>query len=120
MRTLVWFRGKDLRIADHAPLRAALPSPSNPKAEVIPLFVLDEHFFRPEVARRMPNRIQFLLESIASLAANLEHLGSRLILVEGRSVEQLLVMVSCLFGCCLFKRLLQSTHYRGFWRRRIS
>ena len=56
--------------------------------EVIPLFVLDEHFFRPEAARRTPFRIQFLLESIASLAANLEHLGSRLILVSGRSVEQ--------------------------------
>ncbi len=33
--------------------------------------------------------MQFLLESIASLAANLAHLGSKLILVEGRSVEQL-------------------------------
>ena len=55
--------------------------------EVIPLFVLDEHFFRPAAAQRMPFRIQFLLESVASLAANLEHLGSKLILVEGRSVE---------------------------------
>jgi deoxyribodipyrimidine photo-lyase len=50
--------------------------------------VLDEHFFRPDAARNTPFRIQFLLESIASLAANLEHLGSRLILVGGRSVEQ--------------------------------
>jgi deoxyribodipyrimidine photo-lyase len=49
--------------------------------------VLDEHFFRPEHARRTPHRIQFLLDSIASLAANLEHAGSRLIVVGGRSVE---------------------------------
>jgi deoxyribodipyrimidine photo-lyase len=49
--------------------------------------VLDEHFFRPAAARRTPFRIQFLLESLASLAANLEHLGSRLIVVGGRSVE---------------------------------
>ena len=42
----------------------------------------------PEAARRTPFRMQFLLESLASLAANLEHLGSRLILVDGRSVEQ--------------------------------
>ncbi|MEJ0084566.1 MAG: deoxyribodipyrimidine photo-lyase [Pseudomonadota bacterium] len=83
MRTLVWYRGKDLRIADHAPLRAA----AQDGGEVIPLFVLDEHFFRPAAAQRTPFRIQFLLESIASLAANLEHLGSRLILVGGRSVE---------------------------------
>jgi deoxyribodipyrimidine photo-lyase len=53
------------------------------------VFVLDDHFFRPETARRIPFRIQFLLESVASLAANLEHLGSRLILIGGRSVEQI-------------------------------
>lgn len=53
------------------------------------MFVLDDHFFRPAAARRTPFRIQFLLESVASLAANLEHLGSRLILVGGRSVEQI-------------------------------
>lgn len=55
--------------------------------EVIPLFVLDEHFFRPASARRTPFRIQFLLESLASLAANFEHKGSRLIVAAGRSVE---------------------------------
>jgi deoxyribodipyrimidine photo-lyase len=88
VRTLVWFRGKDLRIADHAPLRAAARNAEKYGGDVIPMFVLDEHFFRPEAARRIPFRIQFLLESIASLAANLEHLGSRLILVGGRSIEQ--------------------------------
>jgi hypothetical protein len=35
-RTLVWFRGKDLRVADHGPLASALDA-----GEVIPLFVLD-------------------------------------------------------------------------------
>jgi deoxyribodipyrimidine photo-lyase len=83
VRTLVWFRGKDLRTADHAPLRAAARA-----GEVIPLFVLDDYFFQPDAARRTPFRIQFLLESIASLAANLEHLGSKLILVNGRSVDE--------------------------------
>jgi deoxyribodipyrimidine photo-lyase len=83
LRTLVWFRGKDLRVADHAPLREAASA-----GEVIPLFVLDEHFFAPDAARTTPFRIQFLIDSIASLGANLEHLGSKLILVPGRSVEQ--------------------------------
>jgi deoxyribodipyrimidine photo-lyase len=83
LRTLVWFRGKDLRVADHAPLRAALET-----GEVIPLFVLDDEFFAPDVARRTPFRIQFLLDSVGALAANLEHLGSRLTVVGGRSVEQ--------------------------------
>jgi deoxyribodipyrimidine photo-lyase len=84
LRTIVWFRGKDLRVADHAPLRAALGE----NAEVIPLFVLDDHFFAPSAARKTPFRIQFLIDSLASLAANLEHLGSKLIFVRGRSVEQ--------------------------------
>jgi deoxyribodipyrimidine photo-lyase len=87
LRTIVWFRGKDLRVADHAPLRAALANRGN--AEVIPLFVLDDYFFEPAAARRTPFRIQFLIDSLTSLAANLAHLGSKLILVEGRSVEQI-------------------------------
>jgi deoxyribodipyrimidine photo-lyase len=87
LRTIVWFRGKDLRVADHAPLHAALQTVRH-GGEVIPLFVLDEHFFRPEAARRIPFRIQFLLESLTALAANLSHLGSNLVLVPGRSVEE--------------------------------
>ena len=84
MRTLVWYRGKDLRVADHAPLREAARA-----GEVIPVFVLDDHFFAPPAAQRTPFRIQFLLESIASLSANLEHLGSRLILATGRSIDRI-------------------------------
>ncbi len=82
MRTLVWFRGKDLRVADHGPLREACAA-----GEVIPLFVLDPHFFAPERARRIPHRMQFLLESLGALAANLEHLGSKLVLASGPSVD---------------------------------
>jgi deoxyribodipyrimidine photo-lyase len=63
MRTIVWFRGKDLRVADHAPLCAAASV-----GEVIPLFVVDPYFFLPERAARLPRRMQFLLDSIAGLA----------------------------------------------------
>lgn len=82
MRSLLWFRGKDLRIADHPALHAAARA-----GDVIPLFVLDDFFFEPAAARRTPHRMQFLLDSLASLAANLEHLGSRLLCVRGRSVD---------------------------------
>jgi deoxyribodipyrimidine photo-lyase len=88
LRTIVWFRGKDLRVADHAPLRAAIAGDGKSPSEVIPLFVVDDYFFEPAAARKTPFRIQFLIDSVASLAANLAHLGSRLILVPGRSVEQ--------------------------------
>ena len=81
-RTLVWFRGKDLRISDHAPLTSAAAT-----GDVLPLFVLDPYFFAPERARELPHRLQFLLESLEALQKNLAHLGSRLLLVEGKSTE---------------------------------
>ncbi|HEX5106820.1 MAG TPA: deoxyribodipyrimidine photo-lyase [Vicinamibacterales bacterium] len=81
-RTLVWFRGKDLRVADHAPLRDAAAA-----GEVIPLFVLDPYFFAPTRARATPHRIQFLLESLRELESSLARLGSQLLVVRGRSVD---------------------------------
>ncbi|HLP30265.1 MAG TPA: deoxyribodipyrimidine photo-lyase, partial [Geothrix sp.] len=82
MRSIVWFRGKDLRVTDHGPLAEAAAS-----GDVIPLFVLDPHFFRPDRARDLPHRMQFLLDSLQALAADLALLGSRLLVVPGRSVE---------------------------------
>ncbi len=81
MRTVVWFRGKDLRLADHGPLREALGG------EVIPLFVLDPYFFAPERVGRWPHRAQFLLDSLEVLAREIAARGSRLVVVAGRSVE---------------------------------
>lgn len=88
MRTIVWFRGKDLRISDHAPLLQAAQG-----GEVIPLFVLDPYFFAPSRAQDLPHRMQFLLQSLHSLQANLRAKGSDLVLVQGRSVELLPALV---------------------------
>ena len=82
IRSLVWFRGKELRVSDHAPLATAARD-----GEVIPVFVLDPYFFAPERARRLPHRMQFLLESLTSLEQNLAHLGSRLVVVAGKSLD---------------------------------
>lgn len=81
-RTLVWFRGKDLRLSDHLPLRRALDG-----GDVIPLFVLDPFFFEPERAALLPHRMQFLLDSLDELARSIAEKGSRLLLVAGRSVD---------------------------------
>jgi len=81
-RTLVWFRGKDLRLADHPPLHSALAD-----GEVICLFVLDPFFFASERARELPHRMQFLLESIGALGEDIERHGSHLFLAAGKSVE---------------------------------
>lgn len=82
MRTLLWFRGKDLRLTDHQALSAALSS-----TELIPLFVLDPYFFDPIRASEIPHRMQFLLESIQSLQTALKSYNSKLLLVSGKSTE---------------------------------
>jgi deoxyribodipyrimidine photo-lyase len=79
-RTLVWFRGKDLRLSDHAPLCDAVKG-----GEVIPLFVLDPYFFSEDRAKELPHRIQFLLDSLKALSENLAHRGSQLLVVKGKS-----------------------------------
>ena len=81
-RTLVWFRGKDLRLADHEPLRSALAD-----GEVVLLFVIDPYFFAEERARRIAHRMQYLVDSLAELAAAIAGRGSRLILASGKSVD---------------------------------
>lgn len=82
MRSLVWFRGKDLRLADHGPLVEAVRT-----GEVLPLFVLDPFFFAPERAIDLSHRMQLLLEGLADLEKALRARGSRLLIAKGRSVE---------------------------------
>jgi deoxyribodipyrimidine photo-lyase len=82
MRTIVWFRGKDLRLEDHAPLRDAIE-----QGEVVALFVLDPYFFAPERARLVSNRVAFLLESLRELEEAIARRGSRLVVVRGKSVQ---------------------------------
>ena len=87
LRTLVWFRGKDLRVSDHEPLVSAVET-SRGEGDVVLLFVLDPFFFSREAAAEMPHRMQFLLESLTSLAENLAHLGGTLLVVPGKSYER--------------------------------
>lgn len=87
MRTLVWFRGKDLRLADHPALQDALrKNGAHRTGEVVFLFVVDPFFFSPERAAELPNRMQFLVESLAELASSIEARGSQLLFAHGKSV----------------------------------
>jgi deoxyribodipyrimidine photo-lyase len=81
-RTLLWFRGKDVRLSDHPALASALE-----QGEIVPLFVVDPYFFAPARARELPHRIQFLLASLAELAQSIAALGSRLLFASGKSVD---------------------------------
>ncbi len=88
MRTLVWFRGEDLRLADHPALSSALSS-----REILPLFVLDPIALSPCRAQQSPHRLQFLLESVADLARALEARQSRLLLVRGEGHEVIVELI---------------------------
>jgi deoxyribodipyrimidine photo-lyase len=81
-RSLVWYRGNDLRVSDHRPLSDAAKS-----GEVVPVFVLAPHFFAVKPPRRGAHRMQFLIESLVELNQNLARLGSKLIVVSGKTEE---------------------------------
>ncbi|HKP59502.1 MAG TPA: deoxyribodipyrimidine photo-lyase [Polyangiales bacterium] len=91
MRAVVWFRGKDLRLREHAALARA----SRGCRELIPVFVLaPEYFEGTAAAGSAPHRVQFLLESLAELAAGLTALGSRLLVLRGPALRALPELVA--------------------------
>ena len=75
-RAVVWFR-RDLRVADHPALLAALDAAD----QVVPAFVVDRTLLdgRPSG----PNRRAFLHGALQALARDLEALGGRLLVLEG-------------------------------------
>ena len=98
---LLWFR-QDLRLQDNPALTAALQT----GAPVVPVYVLDDAgagAWAPGGAARW-----WLHHSLASLAASLRALGSRLVLARGESGEVL-------------RRLIKTTGARAvYWNRRYE
>jgi deoxyribodipyrimidine photo-lyase len=85
-RTTVVLFTRDLRVHDHPALACAAAV----GARVVPLFVLDDALLRSDYAR--PNRVQFLLESLADLDESLQALGGRLVLRRGDPVREVLAV----------------------------
>ena len=77
MRTVAWFRGRDLRVEDQAALA---------EGEVIPVFILEPGSL-DEVAA--PFRAPLLKARLQGLRRALRELGSDLVLLEGRAEELL-------------------------------
>jgi len=77
---IVWFR-RDLRLADHPALTAAIAEAD----VVVPLFVFDEALLQG----RWPaaNRVWFMRESVAELARALADRGAALRVVRGRPAD---------------------------------
>jgi deoxyribodipyrimidine photo-lyase len=78
-RAVVWFR-RDLRVADHPALLAALAAAD----QVVPVFVVDRTLLDGRTSG--PNRRAFLHGALRSLARDLEALGGRLLVREGDPV----------------------------------
>lgn len=80
--TIHWFR-RDLRIADNTALcRAAKPG-----LPVVPVYILSD--WRGVHSWTGPNRQHFFCGSLESLAKNLETLEGRLIIRQGKAVDEL-------------------------------
>lgn len=85
-RAIHWFR-RDLRLTDNLGLNAALAQSD----EVIPCYLLSD--WKGSHPWTGAKRQRFLCDCLASLAANIDHLGGRLIFRQGAQVEELLALV---------------------------
>jgi deoxyribodipyrimidine photo-lyase len=83
MTVIHWFR-RDLRLTDNTAFNAAVRESSR---DVLPLFILDTALLAgKDVA---PARVQFMLESLRELDANLKKRGSRLVVLRGNPQTEL-------------------------------
>lgn len=78
-RTIVWFRGKDLRLDDHLPLAHAIAR----GGEIVPLMVLEDAYFGTN-GKRPPHRMQFFIEAVRALDSELRLRGSSLFVARGK------------------------------------
>jgi len=82
---LVWYR-RDLRVHDHPALRSALER----NQHIVPVFCFDDRLLRGRHASGP--RTQFLLESLADLAASLSAMGAGLVVRRGRPERELVAL----------------------------
>ena len=107
MKTLIWIRGKDLRLHDHEALSSAAPGD-------IAVFVVDPFFFDPAKARELPHRMQFMLDSLHALTEAFRVEGGTLWAVHGRSTD----VIPELAKSCGVDRVIASRWTEPFGRRR--
>lgn len=97
-RVIHWFR-RDFRITDNTALSAAVAA-AGPGGEVIPVYIAGD--WRVSHRWTGPARQEFLCGSLATLAANLEAIGGRLIIRRGDAVAELERLVSETGATALF------------------
>jgi deoxyribodipyrimidine photo-lyase len=87
---------RDLRVHDHP----ALAEVARRAERVVPLFVLDERLLGSRFA--CPNRLAFMLESLADLDRSLERLGARLVVRHGEVVREAMAVAEATQADALF------------------
>ena len=107
-RTTVVLFSRDPRVHDHP----ALAEAEAVSDRVVPLFVLDDSLLASDYAR--PNRVQFLLESLADLDDSLRALGGRLVVRRGDPVREALAVAQATGAQAVFT----SADVTAFARRR--
>lgn len=88
MYTLFWFR-RDLRLADNAGLYHALRGPHR----VLPVFIFDRNIL-DDLTDRSDARVTFIHQTIGELAAQLQALGSTMVVACGHPTEVLAQIVA--------------------------
>jgi deoxyribodipyrimidine photo-lyase len=83
---ILWFR-RDVRLADHPALTAAVTAANERGTTLLPIFIWEPGLIAGP--RASANRTWFLRESVTELAANLRALGSDLIELQGPAATEL-------------------------------
>ena len=83
---ILWFR-RDLRLADHPALTAAVTAANERGTTLLPIFIWEPGLVAGP--RASANRTWFLRESVTELATNLRALGSNLIELQGPAATAL-------------------------------
>ena len=78
---IFWFR-RDLRLNDNAGLFHALKSGK----KVLPIFIFDAHILN-DLEDRKDARVTFLYDTLLELKAELENLGSTLLVIYGKPID---------------------------------
>ena len=95
MTVIHWFR-RDLRLLDNTAWNAAVRASGG---DVLPVFVLDEDLLKGHAVA--PARVQFMLDSLRELDANLRKRGSRLILLRGNAQAALVKLAKATSAAAL-------------------